>query len=221
MSERRACQVIGAHRSSVRYASRRPDDTALRERMKEVAHDRRRFGYRRVHVLLKAEGLVVNRKKTERLYREEGLKVRRRRGRRRAMGTRAPIPVIARANARWSLDFVHDQLSCGRRFRVLNIVDDVTKECLGAIADVSLSGRRVIRELDHIISRRGAPEMIVSDNVLHSDTQASSGRRSSSRNFQIRALKSIAGWASATMEELAAIANTGSMRSVVAGPHRP
>lgn len=221
MSERRACQVIGADRSSVRYASRRPDDTALRERMKEVAHDRRRFGYRRVHVLLKAEGLVVNRKKTERLYREEGLKVRRRRGRRRAMGTRAPIPVIARANARWSLDFVHDQLSCGRRFRVLNIVDDVTKECLGAIADVSLSGRRVIRELDHIISRRGAPEMIVSDNVLHSDTQASSGRRSSSRNFQIRALKSIAGWASATMEELAAIANTGSMRSVVAGPHRP
>ena len=221
MSERRACQVIGADRSSVRYASRRPDDTVLRERMKEVAHDRRRFGYRRVHVLLKAEGLVVNRKKTERLYREEGLKVRRRRGRRRAMGTRAPIPVIARANARWSLDFVHDQLSCGRRFRVLNIVDDVTKECLGAIADVSLSGRRVIRELDHIISRRGAPEMIVSDNVLHSDTQASSGRRSSSRSFQIRALKSIAGWASATMEELSAIANTGSMRSVVAGPHRP
>jgi len=164
MSERRACQVIGADRSSVRYASRRPDDTVLRERMKEVAHDRRRFGYRRVHVLLKAEGLVVNRKKTERLYREEGLKVRRRRGRRRAMGTRAPIPVIARANARWSLDFVHDQLSCGRRFRVLNIVDDVTKECLGAIADVSLSGRRVIRELDQIISRRGAPEMIVSDN---------------------------------------------------------
>ena len=113
MSERRACQVIGADRSSVRYASRRPDDTALRERMKEVAHDRRRFGYRRVHVLLKAEGLVVNRKKTERLYREEGLKVRRRRGRRRAMGTRAPIPVIARANARWSLDFVHDQLTSG------------------------------------------------------------------------------------------------------------
>lgn len=73
---------------------------------------------------------MVNRKQTERLYREEGLKVRRRRGRRRAMGTRAPIPVIARANARWSLDFVHDQLGCGRRFRVLNIVDDVTKECL-------------------------------------------------------------------------------------------
>jgi putative transposase len=103
--------------------------------MREVAHDRRRLGYRRVHVLLKAQGLVVNRKETERLYREEGLKVRRCRGRRRAMGTRAAIPVIARANARWSLDFVHDLLSCRRRFRALNIVDDVTRECLGTIAD--------------------------------------------------------------------------------------
>lgn len=108
MSERRACRVIAADRSSVRYASRRPDEAALRARMRELAHDRRRFGYRRLHVLLKAEGLVVNRKKTERLYREEGLKVRRRRVRRRALGTRAPIPVVARPNARWSLDFVHD-----------------------------------------------------------------------------------------------------------------
>lgn len=78
MSERRACTLIGADRSSVRYVARRPDDGALRTRMKEIAHDRRRFGYRRLHVVLKAEGLVVNRKKTERLYREEGLKVRRR-----------------------------------------------------------------------------------------------------------------------------------------------
>ena len=164
MSERRACTLIGADRSSVRYAARRPDDAALRARMREIAHDRRRFGYRRLHVLLKAEGLVVNRKKTERLYREEGLKVRRRRGRRRAIGVRAPIPVLAQPNQRWSLDFVHDQLSCGRRFRVLNLVDDVTKECLAAIADVSLSGRRVIRELDQVIASRGRPAMIVSDN---------------------------------------------------------
>jgi len=164
MSERRACTLIGADRSSVRYAARRPDDAALRARMREIAHDRRRFGYRRLHVLLKAEGLVVNRKKTERLYREEGLKVRRRRGRRRAIGMRAPIPVLAQPNQRWSLDFVHDQLSCGRRFRVLNVVDDVTKECLAAIADVSISGRRVIRELDHVIAARGKPTMIVSDN---------------------------------------------------------
>ena len=172
MSERRACTLIGADRSSVRYVARRPDDGALRTRMKEIAHDRRRFGYRRLHVLLKAEGLVVNRKKTERLYREEGLKVRRRRGRRRAIGVRAPIPVLAQPNQRWSLDFVHDQLSCGRRFRVLNVVDDVTKECLAAIADVSLSGRRVARELDQIIAVRGRPTMIVSDNVLHKEAAA-------------------------------------------------
>ncbi|WP_375210912.1 IS3 family transposase [Hyphococcus sp.] len=164
MSERRACKTAGADRAMIRYRARRPDDEVLRTRMIALAHDRRRFGYRRLHVLLKAEGFVQNRKKTERLYREEGLKVRRRRGRRRAIGTRAPIPVAAEPNARWSLDFVHDQLVCGRRFRVLNVVDDVTKECLGAIPDVSLSGRRVIRELDRIINQRGRPQMIVSDN---------------------------------------------------------
>lgn len=164
MSERRACTTIRADRSSARYQSRRPDDAPVRERLRELAHDRRRFGYRRLHVLLQAEGLVQNRKKTERLYREEGLKVRRRRSRRRAIGTRAPIPLTDRPNTRWSLDFVHDQMSCGRRFRVLNVVDDVTKECLAAIPDVSISGRRVVRELDRLIERRGEPELIVSDN---------------------------------------------------------
>ena len=99
-----------------------------------------------------------------RLYREEGLTVRKRRGRRRAAGTRAPILVEAAANARWSLDFVHDQLACGWRFRILNIVDDVTRECLAAIPDTSISGRRVARELTMLIERRGKPGMIVSDN---------------------------------------------------------
>ena len=90
--------------------------------------------------------------------------VRRRKGRRKALGTRAPILVEARPNARWSLDFVHDQLANGRRFRILNVVDDVTRECLGAIADVSISGLRVARELAAIVSRRGKPGMIISDN---------------------------------------------------------
>jgi putative transposase len=98
-----------------------------------------------------------------RLYREEGLTVRKRRGRRRVAGTRAPILVEAAANARWSLDFVHDQLACGRRFRILNIVDDVTRECLAAIPDTSISGRRVARELTMLVERRGKPGMIVSD----------------------------------------------------------
>ena len=99
-----------------------------------------------------------------RLYREEGLTVRKRKARRKAVGTRAPILVEARPNARWSLDFVHDQFAGGQRFRVLNVVDDVTRECLAAIPDTSISGRRVARELTALIERRGKPGMIVSDN---------------------------------------------------------
>ena len=89
--------------------------------------------------------------------------MRKRRARRRAVGTRAPIPVEAKPNARWSLDFVHDQFACGRRFRILNVVDDVTRECLAAIPDTSISGKRVARELTTLIARRGKPGMIVSD----------------------------------------------------------
>jgi putative transposase len=98
-----------------------------------------------------------------RLYREEGLSVRKRRARRKAVGARAPILVEAKPNARWSTDFVHDQFANGRRFRILNIVDDVTKQCLGAIPDTSISGRRVARELTALIDRYGKPGMIVSD----------------------------------------------------------
>lgn len=163
MSERRACNVIGADRSSMRYRSGRPDDAALRARMRELAAERRRFGYRRLHVLLRQEGLVENRKRTQRLYREEGLTVRKRRGRKRATGTRAPILTVAAPNARWSVDFVHDQLADGRRLRVFNVVDDVTKECLAAVVDTSISGRRVARELAAVVARRGRPDLIVSD----------------------------------------------------------
>ena len=133
MSERRACTVIGADRTSIRYRSRRPDDRDLRERLRALASERRRFGYRRLHVLLRREGHVVNRKKTQRLYREEGLTVRKRRGRKKATGTRAPLLTVTRPNARWSVDFVHDQFAQGRRFRIFNVIDDVTKECLAAV----------------------------------------------------------------------------------------
>ncbi len=163
VSERRACLIVGADRSTVRYRSRRPDDASLRLRLRELAAERRRFGYRRLHVLLRREGETLNRKKTQRLYREEGLSVRRRRGRKRAIGTRAPILVEARPNARWSIDFVHDQLASGRRLRILNVLDDVTKECLAAVADTSISGRRVARELTALVARRGKPALIVSD----------------------------------------------------------
>ncbi|WP_184099743.1 IS3 family transposase [Sphingopyxis panaciterrulae] len=164
MSERRACAVVGADRTSMRYRSCRADDGDLRSRLRELAQQRRRFGYRRLHILLRRDGITINRKKTQRLYREEGLTVRRRKGRRRAVGARAPAPVLALPNQRWSLDFVHDQFVTGRRFRVLNIVDDVTRECLAAVIDTSISGRRVVRELGDLIARRGAPKMIVSDN---------------------------------------------------------
>jgi putative transposase len=163
MSERRACRVIRADRKMVRYQSRRPADTVLRSRLRDLAAEQRRFGYRRLHVLLRHEGHVVNRKKTQRLYREEGLSVRRRRGRKRATGTRAPLLIETRPNARWSIDFVHDQFGPGRRFRILNIIDDVTKECLAAIPDTSISGRRVARELAEVIRRRGKPDLVVSD----------------------------------------------------------
>jgi putative transposase len=164
MSERRACKAIGCCRMSVRYDATRPDDSELRARMKAMAHERRRFGYRRLHVLLRREGHVVNHKKLFRLYREEKLAVRRRGGRKRAMGTRAPMLVPLGPNERWSLDFVSDQLTDCRRFRILTLVDDCTRECLSLLADTSLSGIRVARELDRIIRERGKPKMIVSDN---------------------------------------------------------
>ena len=164
LSERRACRVVGADRKMIRYQSVRPPESELRQRLRDLANERRRFGYRRLFVLLRREGEPSGINRIYRLYREEGLAVRKRRVRRKAIGARAPILVEARPNARWSLDFVHDQLACGRRFRILNVVDDVTRECLAAIPDTSISGRRVARELVQVIEQRGKPGMIVSDN---------------------------------------------------------
>ncbi len=164
LSERRACSIISADRTMIRYRSRRPPDTELRGRLRELANERRRFGYRRLFILLRRKGEPSGINRIHRLYREEGLAVRKRRARRKAVGTRVPILVEARPNARWSLDFVYDQFANGRRFRVLNIVDGVTKECLGAIPDTSISGRRVARELTAIVARRGKPDSMVSDN---------------------------------------------------------
>jgi putative transposase len=156
--------VISADRSSIRYRARRPDDAQLRSRLRQLAQQRRRFGYRRLHVLLKREGCEVNRKRIQRLYVEEKLQVRRRGGRKRALGTRVPMAVPDRPNARWSLDFAHDQMTDGRRFRILAVVDDCTRECLALVPDTSISGMRVARELDVITARRGRPASIVSDN---------------------------------------------------------
>jgi len=164
LSERRACLIIGVSRRMVRYRSRRPDDAPTRVRLRELAVERRRFGFRRLGILLAREGMAMNRKKLLRLYREEKLAVRRRGGRKRALGSRAPMAVPLGPNQRWSLDFVSDAFTDGRRFRILAVVDDFTRECLALVADTSLSGARVARELDTLIARRGRPRMIVSDN---------------------------------------------------------
>ncbi len=148
----------------IRYRSYRPPDIELRTRLRDLANQRRRFGYRRLFILLREQGEPSGVNRIYRLYREEGLTVRKRKARRRAVGTRTPILVEVKMNARWSLDFVHDQIATGRRFRILNIMDDVTRECLAAIPDTSISGKRVARELTTLISVRGKPGMIVSDN---------------------------------------------------------
>jgi putative transposase len=163
-SERRACKITGCVRMTIRYRSRRPDDQGLRERLRALAHERRRFGYRRLHVLLKREGYTVNHKRLFRLYREERLTVRRRGGRKRALGTRAPMVVAQFPNDRWSLDFASDQFLDGRRLRILAVVDDCTRECLALVADTSISGIRVSRELDRLLVEHGKPKTIVSDN---------------------------------------------------------
>jgi putative transposase len=164
MSERRACQVIGCQRMTVRYRSRQPDDPRLRERLVALARERRRFGYRRLLIFLRREGFVVNHKRLFRIYREEGLKVRKRGGRKRALGTRTPMPVPTLPHDLWVLDFVSDQLDSGRRFRILAIYDVCTRQCLAAIADFSLSGKRVARELGLLITRHGKPKTVGSDN---------------------------------------------------------
>ena|SRR5207249_3483935 len=164
VSQRRACNAIGVDRSSVRYRRRRPDDAAARARLRELAATRRRFGYRRLHILLHREGLHMNHKKLRRLYAEERLQVRRRGGRKRALGTRTPLAIPQGPNHRWSMDFLSDALSDGRRFRILAIVDDFTRECLCLVADTSLPGLRLVRELDAIIAERGKPLLCVSDN---------------------------------------------------------
>ena len=163
-SQRRACGLVGMDPRVYRYRSRRGDDTGLRKRLRDLAAERRRFGYRRLHILLKREGVEINRKKLYRLYKEERLTVRRRGGRKRALGTRAPMTIPQEANQRWSLDFVSDTLVDGRRFRILCIIDDFSRECLAAVVDNSISGVRVARELDRIADDRGYPCLVVSDN---------------------------------------------------------
>ena len=165
LSERRACAVVGVGRSTVRYRRReRPDDGALRRRLLALAGERPRFGYRRLHALLRREGVGVNHKRSERLYRAEALALRRRRRKRAGGPGRGRPPGPVRPNQQWALDFVSDALACGRRIRVLAVVDAWTREALAVEVDTSLPGERVARLLDQVAARRGFPEEVVLDN---------------------------------------------------------
>jgi putative transposase len=148
----------------VRYRRKRQDDAADRELLRTLAVERRRFGYRRLREMAKRKGWRMNLKKVYRLYREEGLAVRRRHGRKRALGTRAPLKQACLPNEIWVLDFISDVLQSGRCFRVFNVEDQLTREGLIAETDTSLPGRRVVRALDAIVAERGKPAMIISDN---------------------------------------------------------
>ena len=160
----RSCGLIGISRSLYRYESKRPDDTPLKERLAELAGQKRRYGYRRLHVLLRREGWLLNWKRTYRVYREAGLMVRRRK-RKRIVGIDRLQKVIATApNQSWSMDFVSDGFVDGRRLRCLNIVDDFTRECLAIEVDTSLPGRRVVSVLERLAEFRGLPQSVTVDN---------------------------------------------------------
>jgi putative transposase len=164
LSERRACGLAGLSRSSYRYPRQEGDESGLRQRLKELAAERRRYGYRRLTVLLRREGRRVNHKRVYRLYREAGLSVRRRKRKRIGAVERQPLTIPTGTNQCWSMDFVSDGLGDGRKFRSLNIVDDYSRECVAAEVDTSIPGGRVVRVLEQLGERRGLPQVLVTDN---------------------------------------------------------
>lgn len=164
LSQRKACRLVGSARSTVRYRSRRGDDTTLRTRLRELAAQRPRFGYRRRHVLLRREGITVNHKRIERLSREDGLAVRRRQRKTRGRILRGRPPAPQRADEQWALDFLQDSLASGRTIRLLSVIDIFTREALALEVDTSLPGSRVVRVLDRVAGERSLPATIVLDN---------------------------------------------------------
>ena len=161
-TERRACGLMLVAAGTYRYRSRRTDEP-LRTRLVELAREKPRFGYRRLHVLLSRSGERVNHKRVHRVYRAAGLMIRRKK---RKHCVRAGKPLMERtaANQEWALDFVHDAVECGRTIRVLTVVDAYTRECLALEVDTSFASRRVTRVLEAIIAERGAPQSIRCDN---------------------------------------------------------
>lgn len=166
ISERRACAYAELNRATCRYKSRRPPRVELLKRIRELAAERPRYGYRRLHAMLRRDPAWagVNRKLVYRLYRQEGLAVRRRKRKKLRQPRPAPLPLPSRPNERWAMDFVHDYLADGRRLRMLNVVDTCTRECLAIEVDLSLTGERVTRVLDALLWKYGLPRAITIDN---------------------------------------------------------
>jgi putative transposase len=162
-SERRASRLSGLSRSAMRYESRPNNDGVLTRELKTLAERYPRYGYLMLHAMLKHKGLVVNRKRTYRIYTELGLQVRTKK-RKKLIRPRVPMAVPTRSDERWSLDFVSDQLACGRRFRILNVVDDYSRELTGQFVDFSISGLRVARFLNELGQYRSLPKTLVCDN---------------------------------------------------------
>jgi putative transposase len=165
ISERRACGLLLLVRGTCRYeAVTREANDELRQKLRELAMVRRRFGYRRLHALLRREGVAINHKRVYRIYVEEKLWVRKRNRKRRVAIPRAPMLAPEKVNQVWSVDFVSDALASGRRFRTLNIADDFSREAPAIEVDTSLGGVRVTRVLDRLKIERGLPLQIRSDN---------------------------------------------------------
>ncbi len=163
VSERQACESVGIARSTQRHKSQRKDDSEVRKKIVDLANTRRRFGYRRITWLLHRSGEVINQKRVYRIYCEENLQVRKRK-RKKVRLFRQPLKPATRPTQRWSMDFVSDSLSTGRRFRTLNVIDEFTRECLAIEVDFSLPGKRVARVLDRLVWIHGRPEQIILDN---------------------------------------------------------
>jgi putative transposase len=164
-SQRRACRLVAAARSTIRYRRcHRGDDEAMRRRLRDLAAQRPRFGYRRLHVLLRREGIVVNHKRIERLYREESLAVRRHKRKSLTRVRRGRPPAPESVNEQWALDFLQDALASGRTIRLLSVIDVFTREALALEVDTSLPGSRVVRVLARLHGERPLPRQLVLDN---------------------------------------------------------
>ena len=164
ISERRATRLVPIHRSTLRYQPARANDSEHREAIVRAAEQHRRFGYRRLHWVLGKQGLKINRKRVQRIYREEQLHVRRRRRKRAQRRVVRPLAVPSRVNERWSMDFMSDQVATGRRLRILNVVDDFSRESVGLLVGYSIGGAEVASLLEKIVLERGLPRSILSDN---------------------------------------------------------